>query len=148
MTAESLRAAMGRRVVSKADAEQLGSVDHVVLDSRRRRIEAIVVGSGKKAQIVEWSGIAGFGPDAVMVEGGAARAPAGEHEPRAAEGAFDLIGGRTLTDRGNELGRLDDVTFDPSTGELIEIRIGERSLPASALLGAGSYAVVVTVDAA
>lgn len=144
MSTESLHAAMGRSVVSTADAEPIGRVDHLLLDSSRRRIAGIVVGSGKSARIVEWSGITGFGPDAVMVEGGSARVPSGDDEQQAADGLWDLLGARTLSDCGDELGRLDDVTFDLSTGELVEIRIGERTLLASALIGAGSYAVVLT----
>lgn len=148
MSVESLKEALGRKVVSTADAESIGSVDHLVLDASAHRVLGIVLGAGKKARIVEWSGITGFGPDAVMVKGDAARAPGDERERRAAGGAFDVIGRRTLSDEGNELGRFADVTFDAGTGALVEISVADASLPASALLGVGSYAVVVSAPAA
>ncbi len=148
MTSDSLRAVIGRQVVSKDTAEGLGVVDHIVLDAGLRRLQGVAVGSGHKARVVPWSGIAGIGPDAVIVEGGAAREPSGELEDRAVHGAFDLIGRRALTDRGMEIGRLDDLTFDPATGALLELHCGDQSMPAALLRGAGSYAVVVAADGA
>jgi len=135
---------MGRKVVGRASAADLGAVGHLVVDPERRQIIAVVIGRGRKAQVVDWSALSGFGPDAVMVgEESAVRAPAGDRERSAADGTLDLVGRRTLTERGNELGTVDDVTFDPGSGALETLRIGERDVPAGALLGIGSYAVVV-----
>lgn len=145
---DSLRAVIGRQVVSKATAEGLGTVSHIVLDAGLRRLQGIAVGTGHKARVVPWAGIAGCGPDAVIVEGGADREPNGDLEDRAVQGAFDLIGRRALTDRGIEIGRVDDLTFDPTTGGLLELHCGDQTMAASVLRGAGSYAVVVAADGA
>ncbi|MCA1692623.1 MAG: PRC-barrel domain-containing protein, partial [Actinobacteria bacterium] len=48
-----------------------------------------------------------------------------------------------LTESGNELGTVADVTFDPKTGVLQTLRVGDREIPAGSLLGSGSYATVL-----
>ena len=94
--------------------------------------------------MVDWPQLSGFGPDAVMVgEDDALRPPADQRERAAVDGKLELVGKRALTERGNELGIIDDVTFDADTGALEQLLIGDHQVPASALLGTGSYAAVV-----
>jgi len=139
---ESLRSAAGRKVISRADARDLGVVGHLLVDAAERRIAAIVIGRGRKAQLIDWSQVTGFGPDAVMViDDGAVRAPIDDRERAAA--AVEMVGRRVLTEHGTELGMLDDVTFDAATGTVEMLRIGDREIPAGSLLGSGPYAVVV-----
>ena len=141
---DSFRQAAGRKVVSRASAQDLGAVAHLLVDAQRRQVAAVVIGRGKKARLVDWSAITGFGPDAVMVgDEGALRPPADDRERDAADGKLELVGQRALTERGNGIGTLDDVTFDSQTGALQTLRVGDRELPAGALLGSGSYAVVL-----
>ena len=141
---DSFRQATGRKVLSRASAQELGEVSHLLLDLQRRQIAAVVIGHGKKAQLVDWGRLTGFGPDAVMVsDEDALRAPADDRERAAADGKLELVGKPALTEAGNELGTIDDVTFDPDTGEVETLRIDAREIPASSLLGTGSFAVVV-----
>jgi sporulation protein YlmC with PRC-barrel domain len=144
---DSFRRAVGRKVVSRASAEDLGAVTHLLVDAQRRQIAAVIIGRGKRAQLVEWAQLSGFGPDAVMVtDEGALRPPADDREEAAADGKLEIVGKRALTETGNELGTVDDVTFDPDTGSLERLRIKDRDIPAAALLGSGSYAVVVDAN--
>jgi sporulation protein YlmC with PRC-barrel domain len=76
---------------------------------------------------------------------GALRPPADDREQAGAHGKLELVGRRTLSDRGNELGPLDDVTFDADTGALEELLVGDRRIGAGLLLGCGSYAAVLDV---
>jgi sporulation protein YlmC with PRC-barrel domain len=141
---ESFLGSVGRKVVSRSSAKELGSVSHLLVDARQRRIGAVVIGRGKKAQLVEWAQLSGFGPDAVMVvDEGALRPPSDDRERAAAEGKLELVGKRALSERGNELGELDDVTFDADTGVLEDLLIGARRVHAGSLLGSGSYAAVL-----
>ena len=141
---ESFRNSAGRKVISRANATELGAVTHLLVDAQRRQVVAVVIGRGKRARLVEWAQLSGFGPDAVMVGDEAAlRPPVDDRERAGAEGRLELVGKRVLTEHGNELGTLDDVTFDPDTGALHDLLIGDRPVPASALLGSGSYAVVL-----
>ena len=144
---ESFRGSSGRKVLSRASANEVGSVSHLLIDAEQRRVAAVVIGRGKKAQLVDWAKLSGFGPDAIMVvDEGALRPPANDRERAAAEGNLELVGKRALSERGNELGKIDDVTFDATTGVLEELLIGDRRLPAGSLLGSGSYAAVVDAN--
>ncbi|MGD0811379.1 MAG: PRC-barrel domain-containing protein [Acidimicrobiales bacterium] len=141
---ESFKRSAGRKVLSRSSAKELGSVNHLLVDAQQRRVSAIVIGRGKKAQLVDWEQLSGFGPDAVMVvDEGALRAPADDREHAAAEGKLELVGKRALSEGGTELGKLDDVTFDTDTGALEDLLIGDRRVPAGALMGSGSYAAVL-----
>jgi sporulation protein YlmC with PRC-barrel domain len=141
-------AAVGRRLVSRASAEELGNLAHLVVDVKRRQVTSLVVGKGRKARLVDWEHISGFGSDAVMVDDdGALREPQDDRERAAAGGKLELVGRRTLSDAGNELGVVSDVVFDPDTGSVESLLVGERELPAASILGAGSYAVVVQAPA-
>lgn len=141
---DTFRQATGRKVVSRSSAAELGVIAHLLVDTERWAIGAIVVGKGRKALLVDWAQVSGFGPAAVMVnDENALRAPADDREHLAAAGRLDVIGRRVLTDAGNELGVVDDVTFDPDTGVLGVLRVAEREIPASSFLGSGVYAAVV-----
>ena len=141
---ESFRQSVGRKVVSRASAKELGAVNHLLIDAQQREVAAIVIGRGKKARLVEWAQLSGFGPDAVMVvDEGALRPPVDGRERDGADGKLELVGKKALSERGNELGNIDDVTFDAQSGALEDLVIGERRVPAGALLGSGSYAAVL-----
>jgi uncharacterized protein YrrD len=141
---ESVRNSIGRKVVSRATAEELGTVHHLFVDGQLRKIASIVIGRGKKARFVDWAALSGFGADAVMVaDESSLRIPADDRERSAAEGRMDLVGKRALSELGNELGSIDDVTFDEGSGALEDLVLGERRIPAGSLMGTGTYAAVL-----
>jgi len=141
---DTFRALVGRKLVSRASAANLGNVSHLLIDADRRFVAAVITGKGKKARLVDWSNLSAVGPDAVMVSDDAAlREPANEREHAAVDGELELLGKRALTEHGNQLGTVADVVFDPNTGALEHLRVGEREIPAAALLAAGSYAAVL-----
>jgi sporulation protein YlmC with PRC-barrel domain len=144
---ERFSAAQGRRLVSRTSAEDLGDLTHLVVDVAQRQVTLLVAGKGRKAVLVDWDQVSGFGPDAVMVaDEGALHAARDDHESAAADGKLELIGRRVLSDAGENLGELSDVEFDPATGAVEALVIGDREVPAASLRGAGSYAVVVTAS--
>jgi uncharacterized protein YrrD len=144
---ESFRQAQGRKVISRATAHQLGSVSHLLVTVDCRQVEAVILGKGKKAMLVDWSQLTGFGADAVMVSDEAAlRSPADGREQAAAAGKLELLGRRTLTESGNELGTIVDISFDPESGSVAALSVADRQIPADAVLGSGSYAVVVAAS--
>lgn len=141
---ETLRHVAGRQVVSRHSAERLGAVTHLLVDLEGRRIAAVVVGRRRKARLVDWTDVSGFGPDAVIVhDEGALHTPEDDRERAAAGGDLELVRKRVLTERGDEVGAIDDVRFDPATGMVDAIFVGDREIPATAVVGAGTYAVVV-----
>jgi len=141
---DSFRLATGRKLVSRADAQELGAVTHLLLDAAERRVSAVVVGKGRNAKLVDWAQVNSFGPDAIMVADELAlHLPIDDRERAAADGKLEVLGKHALTEGGNEIGTLDDVTFDPRTGAIEMLRVGAREIPAGALLGSGSYAVIL-----
>jgi sporulation protein YlmC with PRC-barrel domain len=137
-------AASGRKVVSRASAEELGKLAHVVVDAGRGQVVSLVVGKGRKALLVDWQQVSGFGPDAVMVaDEGALHPPRDDRERAAADGNLDLVGKRVLSDMGEDLGPVTDIEFDPASGMLQTLVLGNHEAPAATLLGAGAYAAIV-----
>jgi uncharacterized protein YrrD len=132
-------------VVSRATAEALGELTHLVVDSSRRHVTAVVVGTGKRhGRLIDWEHVTGFGPDAVMIESqDALRPPRDDHEQAAVEGKLELVGKRALSERGNEAGSITDVEFDPESGDIGAVLVGEERIPATDILGLGSYAAVL-----
>jgi uncharacterized protein YrrD len=142
---DSFKDAHGRKVVSRTTAETLGELRHMVVDTSRRHVAAIVVNKGKRhAFLVDWEHVSGFGPDAVMVESeDTLRPPTDDHERAAAHGKLELVGKRALSERGNEHGPIADVEFDPDSGNIGSVLVGEERIPATDLLGVGSYAAIL-----
>lgn len=141
-------AASGRKIVSRTSAEELGKLSHIVVDVKRPQVTALVVGKGRKALLVAWEQVNGFGPDAVMVaDESALHPPRDDRERAAADGKLELVGKRALSDMGNDLGTVSDVVFDPLTGVIEILVLGDREEPAGSLLGAGSFAAVVRAPA-
>jgi uncharacterized protein YrrD len=140
-----LSEADGRPVVSRASAETLGQLKHVVVDVPGRRIVALHVAGGKRnARLVDWSSITGFGPDGIVVEDdAAARPPAGDRESAVAAGRLDLDGRMVLSDAGDALGAVSDVVFDEGTGAVTAVEAGELSIDADRLRAIGPYCVLV-----
>ncbi|MDQ2755117.1 MAG: PRC-barrel domain-containing protein, partial [Actinomycetota bacterium] len=56
----------------------------------------------------------------------------------------EVLGKRVLDTRGDELGSVEDLDIDPTTGAITSIVLERRSVPGDLLVGVGSYAVVVT----
>jgi sporulation protein YlmC with PRC-barrel domain len=131
-------------VVSRTSAEELGKLAHIVIDGKRRQVTSLVVGTGRKALLIAWDQVSGFGPDAVMIaDETALHEPRDDREHAAANGKLELVGNRTLSDTGNDLGTVTDIVFDPDTGAIESILVDDREAPAASLLGAGSFAVIV-----
>lgn len=144
----SLAAAVGRKVISVATAEELGQLARFVLDIERASVVALVIGSGKSARIVPWEALSGFGADAVMVaDEGKVRPVGDEHERATAAGKRELVGKRALSDAGNAFGTVTDAEFDDDSGALTTLHVGSDEWPSDSLLAVGSYAAILRASA-
>jgi uncharacterized protein YrrD len=138
------RDAIGRPVLSRASAEELGEVRHFVTDAAERRIADVVVRNGRSDALVPWAAITGFGPDAVLVEDASSlRAPESDADKADVAGRRDPLGKVLLNDQGNSAGDVTDLEFDESSGALHSVRVKDLTVEASRVRGVGSYAVVV-----
>ena len=140
-----LSEADGRPVISRASAERVGDLRHVVVDVAARRITALhVAGRRKRAELVSWDAIVGFGPDGIVVDGdGAVRGPSGPHERAVVSGDLDLDGRLVLDDDGRAIGALEDVLFDEADGSLRGFVTDGVTLDAARLRAIGPYCVIV-----
>ena len=118
---ESFRQSVGRKVVSRASAKELGAVNHLLIDAQQREVAAIVIGRGKKARLVDWAQLSGFGPDAVMViDEGALRPPVDGRERDGADGKLELVGKKASA---NEATGWETSTTSLSTPRAVRWRI-------------------------
>ncbi|MFE4856611.1 PRC-barrel domain-containing protein [Streptomyces sp. NPDC056670] len=132
---------LGRSVINVEDAQQIGAVEELVIDPASAQIVAIRLKGAKDAGggTVAWQDVQAVGPDAVMVH--AARTA--RLSPVDAEVQKDLVGKRVLTERGEEIGKLTDVAFDPVTGRVEGLQTARGLIPGHSMLGVGAYALVV-----
>jgi hypothetical protein len=57
-----------------------------------------------------------------------------------------LLGKRVLSTGGDDLGKVDDVEFDPGTGTITALLLPGGEVAGIRLVGVGSYAVVLQAD--
>ena len=144
----SFAALKGKPVIAHDSAEQLGSVQSVVVEPEEARVVALLIG-GKKSgsEFVSWDDISALGDDAVMVTTSTARPAQDELEQRVAAGIALGPGKRVLDEIGDELGTVDDFELDAETGVLQSVRVDDVDVAAERLLGIGNFAVVVRSEA-
>ena len=134
--------AKGRNVVALTTAETLATVAGFAIAPAPARITALRVKSRGPGTQVTWNNVHSFGPDAVTVRTPDTirgcqdtTAPTDKHH--------DPIGKRVLTETGQDIGALDDIDFDESTGHIQRLIMAGQDIPGERLLGAGTYAIVI-----
>lgn len=134
---------LGHPVISAEDARPAGEVAGLRIDPRTCRISELYLRDAKSgSDSVPWTDVRGVGPDAVIIDTGAAATEpdrSGSHS-RAHK---RLLGKRVLTEFGEDIGTLTEVTFDPDTGMVGDLYIGHEQVPGSRLVGLGPYALVL-----
>jgi sporulation protein YlmC with PRC-barrel domain len=138
----SLRAAIGKPVIDRESAEQVGEVRCFSIDAAGHRVIALVVAQGRSTSIVDWTEIQSVGPDAVIVK--TSRDPTSDEE-RLVSGALDPLNKRVLSDLGNELGQVADAEVDDA-GLIQTLAVADQQVAGARLRGVGSYAVVIAAD--
>ncbi|MFE9366747.1 PRC-barrel domain-containing protein [Streptomyces sp. NPDC006978] len=135
--------AKGRNVVAVTTAETLATVTGITVAPAPARIAALRVKTRGPGTKVTWSHVHSFGPDAVTV-----RTPdtiqGDEDTSTPADKHHDPIGKRVLTETGQDLGTLDDIDFDETTGHIQRLIMAGQDIPGDRLLGSGTYATVIT----
>jgi len=135
---------VGRKVVSTSTAETVGKVHGFVVDPATRTVTALQLKKSGDGDTLRWSDITGFGTDAVMIADADLITPAGQ-DVRALTGKeHDVVGKRVLSSGGEELGRVDDVEFDPDSGVVTALVLGDGQVEGSRLVGVGPYAAIVS----
>jgi uncharacterized protein YrrD len=159
------REAIGRRVIARDTAEEIGLVSRFLVDLDAR-VRAVAITSGEvgpmtvgpplmsgvagvarlpaPSALLDWTAIAGFGPDAVVAMSGAhLREPATDEEWKALTGGAQLLDRPLMTDAGDIVGTIADVEFDEGGGTVSGFVVDDRTVPLTRLVAVGSFAVIV-----
>lgn len=138
--------AFGRKIVSTSTADTVGRVSDFVVDPASRSIVALEVKKADHGESLRWSDITAFGVDAVTVTGAAVITETTSDVAALAGKNRHLGGRRVLSAAGDELGGVDDVDFDPSSGAVLTLIVHDQEVAGERLIGIGSYAVVVATE--
>lgn len=135
-------------VVSTGSATTVARVEGFVVAAGPARVALLRLGKVQgEGSLVSWEDVQGFGSDAVTIADTAViRVPADDWESAADSRKLEIVGKRVLSERGDELGEITDVDFDPQTGAVTTFITRKETIGGDRLIGHGSYAVVVAVD--
>jgi sporulation protein YlmC with PRC-barrel domain len=136
----------GRKVVSTSTAETVAQVAALVVDPRSHSVVAVSVKKADHGDTLLWNDITAFGTDAVTVAGPDVIHEANDAVKALSGKAHDPLGKRVLSTLGEDLGKLSDVEFDPTSGALEKLLLPGRDVTGALLIGIGSYAVIVHGD--
>ena len=141
-----LKEAHGRKVVSTENAESIGTVEAYVIDARKHCITALRLANVQGDATFLSSNDLQFGTDAVIVSSSdRLRPPRDDIEARAGSKNLQPIGKLVLDGAGTALGKVEDLDFDPGSGAILEVDLGEQgTVRGDRLIGLGAYALVVT----
>jgi sporulation protein YlmC with PRC-barrel domain len=136
--------AAGRKVVSTSTAETVGRIADYIIDPRQKTLAAIVLKktSGKE-DTIPWDSVDAFGDDAVMIKDEDVLVVPSGRLAELLDKNLREHGKLVLSSAGVDLGKVDDVEFDPKTGALTALLLTDTSIDGKRLLAAGSYAVIV-----
>lgn len=147
----------GRQVVSLADAQKLGYVETALIDVHSQTVVGLRVRTGgvfTHHHAMLLSDIRSFGEDALTVEDARHLADEGKMpQLKTSVPLGTILGSRIMNEQGTELGTIDDVDFNPETGQienyilsgnfLDRLRKDEHTMPSSAVKSIGDKIIVV-----
>lgn len=138
--------AKGRKVVSTTTAETVGKISELVVDPATRTVLALELKKTESGDTLRYSDITAFGGDAVTVSGADKITAATEDVTALLGKDHHLLGKRTLSSAGVELGKVKDVEFSAESGRVTALHLDSGEVSGARLLGVGSYAVVVASE--
>lgn len=133
-----------RDVISSDDGECVGRVDRFVVHPTEHRVWSIRLDKvPDMLRYLSWRNVDDFGDVVSVANSKVLRLPDGPREERIRRD-YGMITKKVLTDTGHELDRIEDVTFDTDSGELVALLLEDGSvLTGSRVIGVGPYAVIV-----
>jgi sporulation protein YlmC with PRC-barrel domain len=139
----------GRRVMARDNAQVVGTIRRVHLDVETARIVGVELeGTLDRDTIVEWPAVVAVGDDALMIENASdRREPLDEAEQAFVAGELDLPGKLVMDDRGDALGRLQDLAYDEKTGRVTELFVPGQVIPVDGMVALGGYALIIRAPA-
>ena len=136
--------ATGHRVVSTGNADTVGHVASFVIDPAVGRVVALSLRKTPvTGTLLPWADITAFGADAVTVTGADLIVEEEGHFAELNSKAHTILKKQILTTSGLHIGTVRDVDFDPADGRILGLITDDQPVDGRALIGIGSYAVMV-----
>lgn len=153
---------IGKKVLSRLDGQRIDSVRDIVISKDHARIVALILDEGglfSPATAVGFENVVSFGKDAVVITD-SKQVVRVDHFPAVKEIMDDrdsLVGKKVFTESGDQMGKIEDVYFDESTGNLTALEISGKlvatarnssaQLTMSDLVSIGPDAVIINMGA-
>ena len=149
---------IGRKIVTLDGGERVDSVRDLIFDEQGNRVLALLVDEGgwfHAAKVIPFASVKSIGEDAVMIASADAVMSARDDATIAAamESKSGLAGLNLLTSDGKELGRIADVFFDETSGQVVgyeatgglfsDLSSGRTFVPAPESVTIGAEAAIV-----
>ena len=149
---------IGRKVVTLDGGERVDSVRDLIFDEQGNRVLALLVDEGgwfHAAKVIPFSSVRSIGEDAVMIASADDVVSARDDSTISAamESKSGLAGLNLLTSDGKELGRIADVFFDETSGQVVgyeatgglfsDLSSGRTFVPAPESVTIGAEAAIV-----
>ncbi len=144
---------LGRLILNRETAEEIGHVKEFWLDITNHQVMAIVSESGflrRKEQFLRWDQVEAIGEDSILVSLSV------ETSGEPPKGSEFVIGHELWTDDGNKAGKITDYCFDLKTGAVVAylfnsngwqgITDGVYMLMPEAVLSTGTKRLIAKTD--
>jgi sporulation protein YlmC with PRC-barrel domain len=134
--------------MSASTAQLVGSIGRLLVEPASGRVVAAgIEGAVGPATVLAWDSVSAIGPDAVMIESFDQLTEPGGQPSGALTDLYELNGRPVLTERGDSMGRLEDVEVDEESGRVVGLVVPGRSLPLERFVALGRDAVIVPAPA-
>lgn len=136
--------AKNRKVISTTGAKTVGRLSEFVVDPRTAHVVALKLRKAEgKGNTLTWNHMKSFGQDAIIVESADMIRSAEGDLAALCDKRRRMLGKRILTERGDEVGRVKDVEFDPDSGQVRAVITESAEIDGPRIIGLGTYALVV-----
>lgn len=136
--------AKNRKIISTSGANTVGRLNEFIVDPRTAHVVALKLKKAQgKGNTLSWNHLKSFGQDAIIVESADMIRPAEGDLATLCDKRRRVLGKRILTERGEQVGKVRDVEFDPDSGQVRAIITENGEIEGPRILGLGSYALVV-----
>ena len=114
---------LGRQITVREGGQDVGKIKDVVVDQTGREVIGIVLSDGmfSGSRVASWKAVQAFGPNSVIVDVAASvvKSSARPEIKAVLDKKTRIKGLKLLTTGGKELGKITDVLFDETTGDLL-----------------------------
>jgi sporulation protein YlmC with PRC-barrel domain len=144
-------------VISLDNGAKLGYVDDLLFDTQQLQVVAFCLSNDGQHAVIPRDAVQNVGMDAVTVASGAVvRSLSAEPSLTALPGLDHMRALKVVNERGDLVGKIDELDIDPASGKLIDVRtheggllgIGGKSetIPADEIRSVGDEVMIVTAS--